>query len=93
MKIYIGNLPFSVGDAELRALFSPHGQVDSASVVTDRSSGQSRGFGFVEMSDDAARKAMEALNDHEMEGRKLVVNEARPRRDDGRKGGGGRNRY
>ena len=93
MKIYIGNLPFSVGDAELRALFSPHGQVDSASVVTDRSSGQSRGFGFVEMSDDAARKAMEVLNDHEMEGRKLVVNEARPRRDDGRKGGGGRNRY
>jgi RNA recognition motif-containing protein len=90
--VYIGNLPFNMGDTQLRELFAQHGEVASANVVTDRSSGQSRGFGFVEMGDEEARKAMAALNEHEISGRKLTVSEARPRREQGG-GGGGRNRY
>ena len=91
MKVYVGNLPYTVSSDELRELFATHGAVDSANVVTDRETGRSRGFGFIEMADDAeARKAIDALNDHEMGGRRLVVNEARPREDrGGRRGGGG----
>ena len=79
-KIYVGNLSFSVDDHDLAALFSQHGAVTSASVITDRETGRSRGFGFVEMEDDnAAMAAISALNNTEHEGRNLNVNEARPR--------------
>lgn len=80
MNIYVGNLSYSTTSDELERLFSEHGQVDSAAVIMDRDTGRSRGFGFVEMPDDAARKAIEALNGAEIGGRKLNVNEARPRR-------------
>ena len=90
MKIYVGNLPFSIDDGALANLFAEYGEVDSAKVITDRETGRSRGFGFVEMSDGgAARKAIDAVNGHELEGRTLTVNEARPR-EDRRRGGGGR---
>jgi RNA recognition motif-containing protein len=80
MNIYVGNLPYNFGDAELEAAFAAYGAVDRAKVITDRESGRSRGFGFVEMpNDDEARAAMEALNGTDMAGRKLTVNEARPR--------------
>lgn len=93
MKLYVGNMPFSMGDAELRTLFSQHGEVNSANVITDRDSGRSRGFGFVEMSDEDATAAMDALNETEVEGRKIIVNKAKPRREGGGRGGGGYNRY
>jgi cold-inducible RNA-binding protein len=80
MKLYVGNLPFSTDDSQLRALFEAHGDVVSASVVMDRDTGRPRGFGFVEMSDDnEARAAIEAMNGQSVEGRAIVVNEARPR--------------
>jgi len=88
MKIYVGNLPFSTSESEVEQLFSEHGEVGEVAIITDRDTGRSRGFGFVEMkSDQAARDAIEALNGHEMDGRHLTVNEARPRND--RRGGGG----
>jgi len=90
VKVYVGNLSFSTTEAELRQLFEAHGQVNSATVVTDRDTGRSRGFGFVEMGDEDARKAISALHETEVGGRKLVVNEARPREDRGGGGGGGR---
>ena len=80
MNIYVGNLSYSTTSDELEQLFAEHGQVDSAAVIMDRDTGRSRGFGFVEMPDDAARKAIEALNGTEVAGRKLNINEARPRR-------------
>lgn len=80
MNIYVGNLSYSTTSDELERLFSEHGQVDSAQVIMDRDTGRSRGFGFVEMPDDAARTAIEALNGADVGGRKLNVNEARPRR-------------
>ncbi len=80
MNIYVGNLPYSTTSDELRSLFSQHGQVDSAAVIMDRDTGRSRGFGFVEMPDDAARTAIEALNGSEYSGRRLNINEAKPRR-------------
>ena len=86
MKIFVGNLPFSVDEAKLRELFAPYGEVDSANVITDRETGRPRGFGFVEMADEDARKAIQGLANHEMEGRTLNVNEARAREG----GGGGR---
>ena len=80
MRLYIGNLPFSVDDHQLRTLFEEHGAVDSATVITDRDTGRSRGFGFVEMMDDTdCRSAMQALDNTQLEGRALKVNEARPR--------------
>ena len=88
MNIYVANLPYSTGDDELRSQFEAFGSVDSATVIKDRDTGRSRGFGFVEMgSDDEARKAIEELNGQEMGGRPLTVNEARPRGE--RSGGGG----
>ena len=79
-KLYVGNLPWSMASADLERLFSSHGTVVSATVITDRDTGRSRGFGFVEMeSDSAAQAAMEALNEHDVEGRPLKVNEARER--------------
>jgi RNA recognition motif-containing protein len=79
MKIYVGNLPWRVDDAELSDMFSQHGQVASASVVMDRETGRSRGFGFVEMSDDDGRKAISELDGQDFGGRGLRVNEAQPR--------------
>ena len=78
MNIYVGNLSWGMSDQDLENLFAEHGTVTSAKIITDRMTNRSRGFGFVEMS-DGAEKAIEALNDMEVEGRKLVVNESRPR--------------
>jgi cold-inducible RNA-binding protein len=79
-KIYVGNLSFNTTDDELRGFFSPFGAVTSATVVMDRDTGRSRGFGFVEMSDDnAAMKAIQGTNAKDLDGRALNVNEARPR--------------
>jgi RNA recognition motif-containing protein len=79
LNIFVGNLPFSTDGSQLEALFATHGAVSSATVVTDRETGRSRGFGFVEMEDDGARAAIEALNGADYGGRQLTVNEARPR--------------
>jgi RNA recognition motif-containing protein len=90
-KLYVGNLPFSATDAEINQLFSEHGTVHSVALINDRETGRPRGFGFVEMDDDAAMTAVEKLNGFEMGGRALRVNEAqdRPRRSGGGGGGGG----
>jgi len=81
-NIYVGNLSYSVTDGDLEKMFAPHGSVDQAKVIVDRMTDRSRGFGFVEMSDDKeAQAAIEALNGLEMDGRALVVNVARPRQD------------
>lgn len=78
--IYIGNLPFSATEAQVRELFEQHGTVEVVRFITDRDTGRPRGFGFVEMDDDAAAQAaMDALNGTDMDGRALTVNEARPR--------------
>jgi len=91
MNIYVGNLSYDAGDAELKELFSQYGTVSSARVISDRETGRSRGFGFVEMPTQAeAEAAIEALNGNEHEGRRLNVNEARPRNDNRGGGGGGR---
>ena len=80
MRIYVGNLPYSVTDDELRDVFSEFGELASAEVVKDKYSGQSNGFGFVDMPDDTeANEAIESLHDQPLKGRKLTVNEARPR--------------
>src|SRR5215217_7548357 len=96
-KIYVGGLPYSATDQQLQELFSPHGSVASAKVITDKFTGQSRGFGFVEMSSgEEASKAIAALNGTQMDGRTLTVNEANPQEPrfgggerGGRSGGGG----
>lgn len=88
-KIYVGGLPYSATEQQLSDLFAAHGAVASARIITDKFTGQSRGFGFVEMSSDAeAQTAITALNGSEMGGRTLTVNEARPQ--EPRTGGGGR---
>ncbi len=87
-KMYVGGLPYSTDDARLGELFAPHGNVESAKVITDKLTGQSRGFGFVEMSAaEEAKAAIAALNGTELDGRTLTVNEAKPR--EARSGGGG----
>lgn len=87
MNIYVGNLPYSTTDSELEQLFGQHGQVQKASVVMDRDTGRSRGFGFVEMSSvEEGNAAITALSGFDMGGRKLIVNEAKPRE---QRGGGG----
>ena len=93
-KLYVGNLTYGVKDADLEQLFAPFGTVQSAQVIQDRETGRSKGFGFVEMDTEAqARAAIEGLNDHEHDGRRLTVNEAKPREDRGGGGyGGGRGR-
>ena len=89
-KLYVGGLSYSVTDEELNSLFSQHGKVESASVVKDRDSYNSRGFGFVEMStQEEAEKAIHALNGTDLQGRSLTVNMAKPRADGPRRGGGG----
>jgi RNA recognition motif-containing protein len=77
-KIYVGNLPFSASDDEIRTMFEEFGTVESVNLITDRDTGRPRGFGFVEMS-DGADKAIQALHQKDMDGRSLNVNEARPR--------------
>lgn len=92
-KIYVGNFSYSMTEPELRSLFEPFGTIESCTVATDRDTGRSRGFGFVQMSnDDEAEKAMAALNGKESGGRALNVNEARPQTQRGGFGGGGRDR-
>jgi cold-inducible RNA-binding protein len=89
MRLYVGNLSYSVTSQSLEALFAPFGQVKSAQVIQDRDTGRSKGFGFVEMVDaNEARAAIEGLNLKEIEGRSLTVNEARPREERGGGGGG-----
>lgn len=102
-KIYVGGLPYSVTEQDLAELFSAHGTVESARVITDKFTGQSRGFGFVEMSSAAeAQSAISSLNNSQMNGRTLIVNEAKPQENRGgggyggggnRGGGGGGRRY
>lgn len=88
MNIYVGNLPFTYTSADLETLFGTHGAVESAQVITDRDTGRSRGFGFVEMPNDTeARAAISELDGTDAGGRRLTVNEARPRTE--RRGGGG----
>lgn len=80
MNIYVGNLSWSMTDEDLNGLFAQYGNVSSAKILKDKMSGRSKGFGFVEMEDDAeARAAIEGLHDNEIQGRKLVVNESQPR--------------
>ena len=87
-KLYVGNLAYSVTNESLSTMFSAHGAVDSAQVIMDRETGRSRGFGFVEMENDAeAEAAIEALNGSDMGGRTLVVNKARPKEAGGAGGG------
>jgi RNA recognition motif-containing protein len=88
-KLYVGNLAYGVNDSSLEQLFSQYGTVQSAQVIQDRATGRSKGFGFVEMDTDAqAQAAIAGLNDQEHDGRRLTVNEAKPREDRGGGGGG-----
>ena len=100
MRIYVGNMPFSMSDDQVRELFEQHGKVDSVNIITDSQTGRPRGFAFVDMPDETeGQKAIEALHEYDAEGRNLNVNEARPREDRGPRrggyggGGGGRNRW
>lgn len=89
-KLYVGGLAYSTTESDLEALFAAHGKVVSTAIIKDRDSGQSKGFGFVEMEDDAAAQAaIKALNEQEVGGRKIMVNVARPQEDRPRGGGGG----
>lgn len=88
-KIYVGNLPFSATEDSLRALFAPHGSVESVALINDRDTGQPRGFGFVEMASADAARAIQSLNGQDMGGRPLKVNEAQ---DKPRSGGGNQRR-
>ena len=90
-KIYVGNLSFDATEEQVNELFAQFGKVDSIAMITDRDSGRFRGFSFVEMEDSAANAAIKALNDTEMDGRVLRVNEARPREERGGGSGGYRN--
>ena len=89
-RLYVGNLPFDTSEDQLHELFSAHGQIVSAKLITDMETGRSRGFGFVEMSSKTeGEAAISALNGKEVDGRELKVNEAKPREDRGFGGGGG----
>jgi cold-inducible RNA-binding protein len=88
-KLYVGNLPYTTNEAELKELFSQAGAVESTAVITDKFSGRSKGFGFVEMATpEEAEKAIQMFNQHDMGGRKLTVSEARPKEERPRGGGG-----
>ncbi len=92
-KLYVGGLPYALTEDKLKEIFSAHGTVESARVITDRFTGRSRGFGFVEMAEDAeAQAAIDSLNGTELDGRTLTVNEARPQ-EKRSEGGGGRDRW
>lgn len=89
MNIYVGNLSWNLKDQDLQNLFAPHGEVSSAKIVLDKFTNRSKGFGFVEMANDAeAQSAIDALNGTEVDGRNIVVNESRPK-EGGNSGGGG----
>jgi len=89
-KLYVGNLPYSATEQSLREAFAPSGTVDTVSLITDRDTGQSKGFAFVEMaSDSEAQKATQAMNGQMLDGRQIKVNEAKPRENRGGGGGGG----
>jgi len=88
-KIYVGNLPFSADESQVRALFAQHGTVESVNVIMDRDTGRPRGFAFVEMNSADASRAIQNLNGHSMEGRALRVNEAQDRPPGGGRGPGG----
>ena len=91
MNIYVGNLPYSVTDADLRAAFAPFGDVSEVNLISDRFTGESKGFGFVEMpSNSHADAAIKALNGTDMKGRNITVNQAKPKSDRPSHGGGGR---
>lgn len=90
-KLYVGNLPFTATEESVRELFAPHGKVESVSLINDRDTGRPRGFGFVEMSNADASRAMQALNGADFGGRSLKINEAQDKARSG--GGGGRPRY
>jgi RNA recognition motif-containing protein len=95
-KLFVGNLPFSATEQSVRALFEPHGTIESIALINDRETGRPRGFGFVEMSNSDASKAMQALNGRDFEGRALKVNEAQSKERGGGGGGyraNGGNRY
>ena len=92
-KLYVGNLPFSATEDAVRALFSKHGTVEKVSLITDRDTGRPRGFGFVEMSNADASRAMQALNGTDLDGRSLKINEAQDKQRSGGGGGGGQRRY
>lgn len=95
-KLFIGNLPFSATEQSVRALFEPHGTIDSLALINDRDTGRPRGFGFIEMPSADAAKAMQALNGKDFEGRALKVNEAQAKERSGAGGGfrrGSGNRY
>jgi RNA recognition motif-containing protein len=94
-KLYVGNLPWSTTEEELRQMFTEMGAVESVALITDRETGRSRGFGFVELDDEGAQKAISELNGKDMGGRALRVNEAqdKPRRSGGGGGGGGGGRW
>ena len=92
-KLYVGNLPFSATEESVRALFSKHGTVERVSLITDRDTGRPRGFGFVEMSNADASRAMQALNGKDFDGRALKINEAQDKERSGGGGGGGHSRY
>lgn len=92
-KLYVGNLPFSTDETQLQDLFATAGAVDTVSVVRDRETGRARGFAFVEMASDAdAQQAINTLNNHQLDGRALTVNEARPKTEGGGGFGGGDSR-
>jgi cold-inducible RNA-binding protein len=91
-KLYVGNLPFSATEDAIRTLFAPHGTVEKVSLINDRDTGRPRGFGFVEMSNADASRAMQALNGKEMDGRALKINEAQDKPRGGGGGGGGYSR-
>ncbi len=92
MNLYVGNLPFNTTSEDLAAMFRRFGEVKSAQVITDRDTGRSRGFGFIEMDDEEARRAIEELDGSDVGGRKLTVNQAQPRQDRGPRPGGGGDR-
>jgi RNA recognition motif-containing protein len=92
-KLYVGNLPFTATEESVRTLFAPHGTVERITLITDRDSGRPRGFGFVEMSNADASRAMQALNGKDFEGRTLRINEAQERQGSGGSRGGAQRRY
>ena len=94
MNIYVGNLPYSATEEQLKTMFGEYGEVTTASIIQDRDTGRSKGFGFVEMTNDAAaEQAIQALNETDMNGRNIKVNQARPKEKRERSGGGDRGGY
>lgn len=85
MKLYVGNLPNNMTEDELTSEFKEYGEIQSLKIITDRETGRSRGFGFIEMAESAGRKAIQELNDTEMQGRKITVNEALEKKQNSRR--------